>query len=202
VRTSCIQTSKRPKGHLMRNISYLFIAALIPMYCLCLNAQAVAAGDTSSNHAKTALTFFVNGLYLSGGIGGKFYTSSNFAIRASLGLSYSQEKDLSSEVITTTTSIATTVYFLYHFGKYSGLSPYVGAGVGATYYQYRSNDYGRILESGSASVPFVGGVEYWLTDHITFAAEQSIQLLYNISSSNRSIRVSSSNPSLLLSLYF
>ena len=187
----------------MKNISSFFaIAFLILFTNVHLEAQEIQQSDTLSNKGKKAFTFFFNGFYLGGGLGGTFWISNTYALRILLSGSYESNKDLTSGFSSHNTSVGVTAYLEKHFYATRSLSPYIGAGMGVKYTQY--NYYYNINTSrnGSVTIPVLAGAEYWFTDNISLSGEQSIGFNLYLNSSTREFIISSSTSSLLLSMYF
>ena len=186
----------------MNKTSSLIIAGLIFLSCLNLQSQEVQRSDSSSNAGKKAITFSLNGLYLGGGLGGTYWINSDYSLRVLLNGTYSIYSDLTRDGSTYDASIGLTTYLRKHFHAGNVLSPYIGMGIGLSYYQSTSYYSSEISRSGGVKIPAIAGIEYWFTDHISLAGEQSVGLSFSVNRDSRRYEVSSSTSSLLLSVYF
>ena len=164
---------------------------------------------------RKAITFTFSGLNLGGGISGRYWLTDEYCIRVGIRGVYESSDDNSALVDSNDTrnSHTWTEMNLYagaarYFPLNKNLSPYVGLSGGYTY-SVQTNDYISLYTTEryrskynyySAGV-FVG-VEYWIADNISLSGEQGIAVQYYTAYNTTTWRISHSNSSLLLSLYF
>lgn len=193
--------------------------------CLLVLCGALSAAAQSPEPLKTkALSFNINGLYLSGlngGVGGKLWISESRALVASVngGISHDvrEAPDATSlDTEYTTTSFGVQAGVEQHFPWRPGLSPFLTGGGSF-------GRYGTVNRSGSVGSPYrqaewryqvaanAGfGLEYWLAPRISIAGQQLLNVGYSFGRYEpylspdrvtRSFAASLGTSSLILSVY-
>jgi hypothetical protein len=164
---------------------------------------------------RKAIVFSLSSLNLSGGIGGKYWISSNTAIRGHVTIFYenSTKNDLlflnpptrSTEV--TTFQITPSIYLMRYLYSNGSLAPYFGANIGVErdFKEYHY-DYKDSTECySSVEYHYFGGVfvglEYWVSKNISFSAEQSISFRYSKEYYSKDFEMFNSTSLLTLSVY-
>ncbi len=195
----------------MRKLSFCFVF----VFCVQLSL-AQQPGDTTWNvDGRTGLTFSISGLYLGGGIGGKYWLNNYRSVRFEVAGSYDTDKTdrplVDSSIYNydrSQTSFSLTVYLATRFERALPLAPYAGVSLGLRWdresSEYnsltgkRSSDYTRRVYTGGVFL----GVEYWLSEDVSLAGEQSLRLSYSKNSDVTSFNTRNSTSSLLLTIYF
>jgi opacity protein-like surface antigen len=186
----------------MRTASAFLVIVLMLSSSSYLAGQEVQRPDTLSYAGRKAFAFSFNGFNLSGGLGGSIWLKNDYALQLLLGGSYSTGEDLTNNTNNYSTSVGITAYIKKHFHASRDLSPYIGFGIGISYYQVDGSYCNGPERSGIVRVPVVAGVEYWVTDNISLSGEQAIGFNFDVSKYSRHYGVSNSTSSLLLSVYF
>jgi len=154
----------------------------------CVLALVPAAYSQSATPMKTkALSFEINGLYLSGlngGVGGKMWLPGNRVLVGSLdarSITQTREDDDTAtfDEKSWDRSLTVNVGIEQHYDWAPGLSPYLMGGVSLGYSAYRSKS-GYVVNGGyqsdswriypGAKAGF--GLEYWLTPRVSLAGQQ------------------------------
>ncbi len=188
----------------------LIFISLIAAAFQCGYAQTTA-GNTL--RPKKAISFSFAGLNLGGGLGGKYWLGSQTAIRIELNFSFEQYKEaastlssLSSGSSTTETTtryqIAPTVNIEKHFQVDKSVSPYFGAGAAYNYYLRKQDVPNSENNETSYSGNVFWGVEYWLSENVSLAGEQTISIYYQSETGFNTFSIKNSTSNLRLYIYF
>ncbi len=170
-----------------------YISILLLIFTLTLSQNLFSQTDTLTG--KKGLIFSVSGLYLGGGLGGKYWLSSKNVLRLNLDGNYTNNPDSRYSVY----SVSTVLGIENHFESLTILSPYIGGSLGFT------QSYSNANISYSRSLDFSGfvGIELWIYRNITLSGEQAISFSYskNVWNTSYFYTINVSTSKLLLSIY-
>jgi opacity protein-like surface antigen len=194
----------------MRAIIYCVL--FISSSAIQIFAQSEKGNDSSSFEGKKALVLSVSGAIsytqFSGGIGGKYWISDNYFVKAVVSGSVQQStSDTSSMdaqgIIAGNIYLARTLYSMKHLCPYAG----IGVGIGRTKNIFAED--GLVWPHDFGSNLFVSGtiffgVEYLLWDNFSFSAEESIiaEYVHSYTFNTTSWSIGSTASTLTMSIYF
>ncbi len=209
----------------MRRLIFMFL--FIPLAASTLAAQRVASeagvprksaeppADSLTFTGRKALLFLFDGLKVSGGLGGKYWIDETLLFRvtatASFGFSdYDRPIVDSTDWTSHSEDISYTLMAALsaRLGAIERFVPYAGIETGVSWYSSTSR---RTYLSGTwrhgwNAMDLIGsvhlGVEYFLTDRISFSAEQKLTgRLSRSDTYSTDFKVLSSTSSLMLGVY-
>jgi hypothetical protein len=165
---------------------------IVSVFCVVLVAAGAAAAQPPYREGNRTVSFHFNGANLNGydgGIGGKYWTSDEWAIVGSLDFSYRKDdRDSSDDNYNENTNYGGGLYLGLekHFGT-SRFTPYLagvfGGGYDSGYRKVARNNGESVDEFDTGdtwvAVRAVFGLEMWLTSRFSLGGEYRVHAIYS-----------------------
>jgi hypothetical protein len=164
----------------MKTISLLFFFAAFLITDVA--AQSEHIRDSTTFAGRKAIVFSVSGLigniYFSGGLGGKYWISEQYSLKAVLSGSYGSRSYDNSHG-SHYENISFNVYLNRGLSSDQQLIPYIGLGAGFNWDEW-ADDPGRGFSSGDVgySAILLCGIEYMVLERISLSVEQMVAARY------------------------